>query len=203
MLAAGAVENFIKLGRVFFPDEVMLAKSLAAVSLTNSPFPNPGASAAECKKNGTAVIKKIISSAPDGFMSPESVRQFLYSAGVPHVRELSIDNMDEIEFAAAALGLPLAMKVSGPVHKSDVAGVKLNISSAEDAKKTYSELMTISGAEGVIMQQMTRGIELFIGAKREPGYGHIILCGLGGIFVETLKDISAGIVPVGWMKLLT
>ena len=57
--------------------------------------------------------------------------------------------------------------------------------------------MTISGAEGVIMQQMTRGIELFIGAKREPGYGHIILCGLGGIFVETLKDISAGIVPVG------
>jgi acetyltransferase len=99
----------------------------------------------------------------------------------PHVRELSINNMDEIEFAAAALGLPLAMKVSGPVHKSDVAGVKLNISSAEDAKKTYSELMTISGAEGVIMQQMTRGIELFIGAKREPGYGHIILCGWGGI----------------------
>lgn len=197
MLAAEAVENFTKLGRVFFPDEVMLAKSLAAVSLTKSPFSNPGGSAAECKINGNAIIKKIISSAPDGFMSPENVRQLLYSAGIPHVREISINNPDEIDFAAAALGFPLAMKVSGPVHKSDAAGVKLNISSADEANKTYSELMNISGAEGVVMQQMTHGIELFIGAKREPGYGHIILCGLGGIFVEVMRDISAGIVPVG------
>jgi acetyltransferase len=196
MLAAEAVEHFIKLGRVFFPDEVMLAKSLAAVSKTNNSFPDQGTCNAYKNKQDTINIKKIISGTSDGFLSPGCVRKLLHSAVIPHVRELSINNPDEIEFAAA-LGFPLVMKVSGPVHKSDVEGVKLNISSIDEAKKVYSELMNISCATGVVVQQMISGIELFIGAKREPGYGHIILCGLGGIFVETLKDISAGIVPVG------
>ncbi len=197
MLASDAVEHFTKLGRVFFPDEVMLAKSLAAVSDTNAPFPDAAALNTEIKKGDTANIKKIIDAAPDGFLKQECIRKLLYSAGIPHTRELSVSSPDEIKFAAAALGFPLAMKVSGPVHKSDAGGVKLNISSADEALKAYSSLMKISGASGVVIQEMIQGTELFIGGKREPGYGHIILCGLGGIFVETLKDVSAGIVPVG------
>lgn len=196
MLAAEAVEHFTKLGRVFFPDEVLLARSLAAVSYTNKSFNDYGTVTGN-KKTDSVNIKEIISRSSDGLMNPESVRKLLYSAGIPQARELSVTNPDEIEFAAKALGFPLVMKVSGPVHKSDAGGVKLNISSIDAANKVYSELMSISGASGVVMQEMISGVELFIGAKREPGYGHIILCGLGGIFVETLKDISAGIVPVG------
>ncbi len=197
MLASEAIEHFIKLGRVYFPDEVLLAKSLAAVSNTKTPFPGVADLNADMKKRDTVKIKKIIEAAPDGFLKPESIRKLLYSAGIPHARALSVSTPDEIKFAAAALGFPLAMKVSGPVHKSDAGGVKLNISSADEALEVYSSLMKINGAAGVVMQQMIRGTELFIGGKHEPGYGHIILCGLGGIFVETLKDISAGIVPVG------
>ena len=197
MLASGAIEHFTKLGRAFFPDEVMLAESLAAVSKTNLPFQNSSALRGSGKPPDTVNIKKIIAAAPDGFLNPGCVRKLLHSAGIPHARELSINSPDEIEFAAAALGFPLAMKVSGPVHKSDAGGVKLNISSADEALKSYTELMNINGASGVVLQKMVQGTELFIGGKREPGYGHIILCGPGGIFVETLKDTSAGIIPVG------
>ena len=56
--------------------------------------------------------------------------------------------------------------------------------------------MQIDGAKSVLIQPMIQGMELFIGAKKETNYPHIILCGLGGIFVEVLKDISANMVPV-------
>lgn len=197
MLAYDAVEHFTKLGRVFFPDEVMLANSLASVSNTNLPFQNSSAGNCSGKKPDIVTIKKIIAAAPDGFMNQGDMRKLLHSAGISHARELSVSNPDEIEFAVKSLGFPLAMKITGPAHKSDAGGVKLNISSVEEATSTFTDLVSISGVSEVVMQEMVPGVELFIGGKREPGYGHIILCGLGGIFVETLKDISAGIAPVG------
>jgi len=56
--------------------------------------------------------------------------------------------------------------------------------------------MNIPKATGVLMQPMLEGKELFIGVKKEPGFGHIILCGLGGIFVEIMKDYSVGLAPI-------
>lgn len=192
LIASGAVEHFTGLGRVFFPDEVLLAKSLAAVCNTNAPFSHQ----VTAPRNADN-IRSIIAGSPDGYLPPDIVRKILNAAGIPHARQITAYHESEIEFAAAALGFPLAMKATGPVHKSDAGGVKLNISSIDRAKASYRELMEISGSTGVVMQEMASGLELFIGGKREPGYGHIILCGIGGIFVETLKDISAGIAPVG------
>jgi len=57
--------------------------------------------------------------------------------------------------------------------------------------------MKIAGARAVIMQQQSSGIEIYIGAKKEPPFGHLILCGLGGVFVEIFKDVSFGLVPLG------
>jgi acyl-CoA synthetase (NDP forming) len=56
--------------------------------------------------------------------------------------------------------------------------------------------MKIPGTEAVLLQKMLSGTELFIGAKYEPAFGHIILCGLGGIFVEVLQDVSSGLAPL-------
>ena len=56
--------------------------------------------------------------------------------------------------------------------------------------------MKIQGADGVIVQAMVSGQELFIGARKEEKFGHIILCGLGGVFVEVFKDISSGLAPL-------
>ena len=60
----------------------------------------------------------------------------------------------------------------------------------------FAGLMTIEGATGVLIQPLMTGMELFIGAKREQGFGHLVLCGLGGIFIEVLKDVQAGLEPI-------
>jgi acetyltransferase len=94
------------------------------------------------------------------------------------------------------------MKVSGPVHKSDVGGVVLNISSIPEAEVVYEKMMKIPGANGVVVQKMLQGTELFAGAKSEGRFGHLILAGLGGIFIEVLKDISSGLVPLSKQEAL-
>ncbi|MDZ7612415.1 MAG: acetate--CoA ligase family protein [Flavobacteriaceae bacterium] len=66
----------------------------------------------------------------------------------------------------------------------------------EELLKYFDQLMEIEGAGGVQIQPMIQGTELFIGAKKESNFPHVVLCGLGGIFVEVLKDVKAGMVPI-------
>ena len=91
---------------------------------------------------------------------------------------------------------PVVLKVEGPLHKSDIGGVILNVSNDKELHDNFDTLMQIDGAKSVLIQPMIKGMELFVGAKKESNYPHIILCGLGGIFVEVLKDISASMVPI-------
>ena len=93
-------------------------------------------------------------------------------------------------------GYPVALKVVGPVHKSDVGGVTLNIKSEKHLEAEFNRMIKIKGVKALLVQQMLSGTELFIGAKYEPRFGHIILCGLGGIFVEVLGDVSSGLAPL-------
>jgi acetyltransferase len=88
------------------------------------------------------------------------------------------------------------MKVVGPIHKSDVGGVALGIDNDIDLMEHFKRMLKIEGATGVLLQPMLDGIELFIGAKYEPGFGHIILCGIGGIYVEVIRDMASGLVPL-------
>ncbi|PKP19557.1 MAG: CoA ligase, partial [Bacteroidetes bacterium HGW-Bacteroidetes-22] len=99
--------------------------------------------------------------------------------------------------SAKSLGMPVVMKVVGPVHKSDVGGVVLNVSSEEQVADEFKRLITIKDTTAVLIQPMLSGIELFAGAMAEPKFGHTILCGMGGIFIEVLKDVTAGLAPIG------
>jgi acetyltransferase len=72
----------------------------------------------------------------------------------------------------------------------------LNIKNETEITKTFTQLMQIDGATSVLIQPMQQGMELFIGSKREPGYAPIVVCGLGGIFVEVLKDVSTAMAPI-------
>ena len=105
---------------------------------------------------------------------------------------------DELIAFAQKVGYPVVAKVVGPVHKSDVGGVALNIRTAEHLALEYDRMMQIEGATAVMVQKMLKGTELFIGAKYEERFGHVILCGLGGIFVEVLKDVSSGLAPLSY-----
>jgi len=192
LIASEAIEHFRSLGRVFFPDEVLLAESLASVCSTNSPFHDEG-----CEHENRKLIRRLIERFPEGHLPPACVAELLDAAGIPGAREIQVQEIEELESAAVSTGFPLAMKVIGPVHKSDSGGVILNINTLEKVKSSFSELVKIKGATGVLLQEMAEGTELFIGGKREPLYGPVILCGAGGIYVEILKDFSAGIAPLG------
>jgi acetyltransferase len=88
------------------------------------------------------------------------------------------------------------MKVLGPLHKTEVNGVTLNIHNESILFSEFERMMMIPDAKGVMIQAMIEGIELYCGAVREGSFGHLILAGLGGIFVEVLKDVSYGLAPL-------
>jgi acetyltransferase len=84
----------------------------------------------------------------------------------------------------------------GPVHKSDVGGVVLNVKDIETVTREYNRLINIPETYAVEICKMYKGTEVFIGASKEEKFGHQVLFGLGGIFIEVLKDVQASLVPV-------
>jgi acetyltransferase len=84
------------------------------------------------------------------------------------------------------------------VHKSDIGGVSLNIRSEEHLIFEYERMMKLPEVTAVLIQPMLKGQELFLGGKYEDRFGHILLCGLGGIFVEVLQDVSYGLAPLSY-----
>ncbi len=195
--AGPEVEEFLKKGHVNFSDEVTLATALSQIMKT------PQASPFEVELYGVDITRlhQIISGIhQEGYISPDLVRQILSCAGIPLVPELVSASKDELIAFAEKTGYPVVAKVVGPVHKSDVGGVTLNIRTAEHLALEFDRMMQIPNATGVMVQKMLKGTELFIGAKYEERFGHVVLCGLGGIFVEVLKDVSSGLAPLSYAE---
>ena len=190
--AAEEVSHFHSKGHVNFTDEVSFGYVLSRVYKTQKPYDETEPISVNHQQ-----IRQIIESSNDGYLSPAKVAQLLDAAGINRVQEQTVINMEDAVKHAEILGFPLVMKVVGPIHKTDVGGVKLNINSIEDVKNNFTELMKIKDATSVLLQQQKSGIEIFIGAKYEDKFGHQILCGLGGIFIEVFKDISSALAPVG------
>ena len=192
LTAKAEVEEFIAKGRINFPDEVTLGKALCKVFHT----PAPGPEKVELPAVDRKRIRTIIEGAGDGYLAPEAVQGLLDAAGIPRAGEAVADTETAALKAAGQLGYPLVMKVVGPVHKSDVGGVVLNVKDAEGVKREFARMMQITDTTAVLMQPMLSGTELFAGAKREDKFGHMVLCGMGGIFIEVLKDVSSALSPV-------
>ena len=193
--AGPEVAEFLKKGHVNFSDEVTLATALTQVMKTPKPAPQ------EIELFGVDVprIREVIGNIKDdGYISPEKVHELLECAGIPMVPEKVSDDKAELTAFAESVGYPVVAKVVGPVHKSDVGGVSLNIRTAEHLGLEFDRMMQIEGATGIMVRKMLKGRELFIGAKYESRFGHIVLCGLGGIFVEVLKDVSSGLAPLSY-----
>ena len=193
--AGPEVEEFLAKGHVNFSDEVTLATALSQIMRT----PAPASSELELYGVDVPKIRDIIGSIKEnGYISPELVRQLLSSAGIPMVPEKVSTSKEELLTFATQTGFPVVAKVVGPVHKSDVGGVALNIRTAEHLALEFDRMMQIPDAKAVMVQKMLKGTELFIGAKYETRFGHVVLCGLGGIFVEVLKDVSSGLAPLSY-----
>jgi acetyltransferase len=183
---------FLDKGHVNFPDEVVLGKALTKIF--NTPY--PADEKIYLDKVDVPRIRQIIDKTQNGYLEPAIIQDLLSAAHIPLVKEAVAKTRKELLAVAKKTGYPLALKVVGPVHKSDVGGVTLNIRSEKHLLAEFSRMMKIKDVKAVLVQQMLSGTELFIGAKYEPRFGHVILCGLGGIFVEVLKDVSSGLSPL-------
>jgi acetyltransferase len=199
LTAAPEIEDFLSKGRIFFRDEVVFGNALARVHNTNHPF----AENSHMMKVDHRRIRKVIDQAKDGYISPDEIREVLDASGIKRVGEAVVADADDAIKQARLLGFPVVMKVVGPVHKSDVGGVALNVKDENEVKREFKRMIRIPDTTAILIQPMLTGTELFVGAKYEPKFGHMILCGLGGIFIEVLKDVVAGLSPVGMEEALS
>ena len=190
--AAEEVDRFHELGHANFTDEVSFGYVLSRVNKMNRPYSDPLLPEVDEQK-----IRKIIEKAGAGYLPADKVFELLDAAGIDTTRQALVSTKEEAVEQATSIGFPLVMKVSGPIHKSDINGVVVGITGIEEVEETYELLMSIPSANGVIIQQQAKGIEIYLGAKSEEKFGHQVLCGLGGTWIEVFKDVSSGLAPIG------
>ena len=186
------ISDFISKGNIAFTDEVLFGNALAKVYNTSKNEIND----LQEKHIDIESVRRIIDTLPNGYIPTEIANDLLKHAGINFVDQFEAKNKSELYQISKSLKYPVVQKVVGILHKSDVGGVILNIKNEEELLLNFKRLMKINGAKSVIVQPMKKGIELFIGAKKENIYPHVIMCGLGGIFVEILKDISVKMTPI-------
>lgn len=185
------IVEFIAKGYVNFPDEVDLGTALGAIY--NTPGP---ADLFKDEITPNKKLRELIERQNDGFLDSHVCFEILSLSGIPIAKQAVTNEIEDAMTIADNLGYPLALKVEGVLHKSDVNGVLLNIRNSLGLQEAFNQLMLIPGAEGVLIQKMHRGLELFIGVSHENGLGHLVVFGLGGIFVEIFKDVRSGLVPL-------
>ncbi len=186
------IDNFLAKGRINFPDEVSLGNALIKVYAT----PKPVSEKIEIPLVDEKGIREIIDNAENGYLEPDKVQLLLDAAGIPRAGEAVVTSKEDAISEAVKLGLPVVMKVVGPVHKSDVGGVVLNVKDTDTVVAEFERMMQIKDTTAILLQPMLSGTELFVGAKYEDKFGHMVLCGLGGIFIEVLEDVNAGLAPL-------
>ena len=193
---AEEIKYFQNKNKVGFADEVVFGKAFAKAFYTSDSDCCP-------KKLDLKEQRKTLVNieADKGYLSPEKVNLLLSAYDIPVVDEGVFDYVEEaILFAENQY--PIVMKVVGPIHKSDVGGVKIGIQNKQELKQTFSELMQIDEAKAVMIQAQKTGMELFIGVKKEAGFGHLILFGMGGIFIEVFKDFQTILAPESISKII-
>ncbi|MAP55070.1 acetate--CoA ligase family protein [Altibacter sp.] len=186
------ISRFIAQGHINFPDEVVLGKALAQVYKT----PQPSTETIVLPSIDLKNIRKIIEQNPSGYLTASDTEALLKAANIPHVPTIVENTKAALLLKLDAFDFPIVMKVVGPLHKSDIKGVLINIASVAEASDAFDQLMNIDNATAVMAQPQLAGLELFVGVAKEAGFPHTIICGLGGIFIEILNDVAAGLAPI-------
>lgn len=199
------IAEFIEHGNAIFTDEVLFGRALCRVNATPAPavtekIEDVRAGSSDLNGNSARtdirVIREVIDGAGEGYLPPEKVSALLKAAGIETVPESVVTSAEAAIRTAASMGYPVVMKVVGPVHKSDIGGVALNISGEERVRVEFARMMALPEVTGILIQKMISGRELFCGATREGRFGHLVMAGMGGIFIEVFKDVATALVPV-------
>jgi acetyltransferase len=147
---------------------------------------------------------------PSGILGAEAAFALFKEFNIPVAAIVLAKSADEAAAASENIGYPVVLKVESSqiTHKSDVGGVALRLSNSSEVRAAFTRIqsevkMRVPNAkiDGVVVQRMAgEGVEMILGIKRDPMFGPVVLCGLGGILVEVLKDIAVGIPPLSLLQ---
>jgi len=157
------------------------------------------------KEKAKSVFDKVKSEGRTNLLEDEG-RDILDAYGFPLPNSVLASTEDDAVDAANKIGYPIVMKIASPqiVHKSDAGGVKVNLTNDDEVRSSFKTIMENakkydSNAEikGVLIVEMVKGgKEMIIGSKLEPGMGPVVMLGMGGIYVEILKDVTFRLAPL-------
>ena len=190
------IADFIAKGRINFPEECVLGNALCKVY--NTPKPQP--ENVEQPAIDVARIRKTIERCKSGYLEIADYNELLDAAGISRKKSVEVSKVEDAIAFAKEVGcskdVPLVMKVVGPLHKSDVGGVTLGVKDLETVEKEFNRLIVIPETYAVEMYPMLDGTDVYIGAIKDEKFGHQIFFGLGGIFIEVLKDVQSALAPI-------
>ena len=156
-------------------------------------------------KKAQEIIAKSVNEGRDQLTTRESI-DVLDAYGIRVCKSGFAKSEDEAVTIADSIGYPVVMKMTSKTtsHKTDVGGVRVNIQSAEQLRAEYQDLISkleekglLEGLEGVIIQEMVKGNrEMVCGIATDPQYGPMMMFGLGGVFIEVMKDVTFRIAPL-------
>lgn len=157
-------------------------------------------------QQASTIIEQKLSGKDTYYMTEKEMSEILRCYGFSLLKSRIAKRLSDLEAVVAEIGFPVAMKIASPdiVHKSDAGGVYLKIKTLEQAQRTYNLILENAknynpGAiiDGVLVEQMAKGgVEVILGATRDPAFGPLCMFGLGGIFVEALKDVTFRLAPM-------
>ena len=190
------INDFIAKGRINFPEECVLGNAICKVY--NTPKPQP--EHVELPKIDVARIRKTIDRCKSGYLEIADYNELLDAAGISRKKSVEVSKKEDALAFAKEVGcskdVPLVMKVVGPLHKSDVGGVTLGVKDLDTVAKEFDRLIAIKDTYAVEMYPMLDGTDVYIGAIKDPKFGHQVFFGLGGIFIEVLKDVQSALAPI-------
>jgi len=151
------------------------------------------------------IIDNVLKSGRTVLTEVES-KQLVAEAGVPVVETKLAKTKAEAVSLSKKVGFPVVLKIVSPdiIHKSDIGGVKLGLANATQVGKAFTEIMAAAkkankkaDIQGISVQKMARpGVEVIMGMSKDAQFGPVLMFGLGGVFVEVLKDVAFRIVPL-------
>ena len=190
------IEDFIAKGNINFPEECVLGNAICKIY--NTPKPQP--EHVELPKIDVARIRKTIDRCKSGYLEIADYNELLDAAGISRKKSVEVSKKEDALAFAKEVGcskdVPLVMKVVGPLHKSDVGGVTLGVKDLDTVAKEFDRLIVIPETYAVEMYPMLDGIDVYIGAIKDAKFGHQVFFGLGGIFIEVLKDVQSALAPI-------
>ncbi|HEY6498779.1 MAG TPA: acetate--CoA ligase family protein [Streptosporangiaceae bacterium] len=134
----------------------------------------------------------------NGFLPSQAARDLLVASGIAVIETVCCRSAASAAAAAERLGYPVVAKVDHPdlVHKSDAGGVRLGLGSGDEVAEAAAELLGLAAGASVLVQHQHRGVELLVGGVRDPEFGAMVMAGLGGVLVETQRDVQLAVAPV-------